>query len=769
MSGKRKGGPKGKSGKGRGPAPKPPKQGGAGPKRSGRHGGRGSGSTGRGVNESRGEFRDRDDVRGPRSDRGRDDFRGPRDDFRGPRDDFRGPRDEVGADPDRWRSRDRGAPRRESVSDPRGRGRDFGRPAPRGRDFDRSAPRGRDSDRPAPRGRQDSGNAFGDGPPVRRGPRRREDGGQVCVVARNGKFLVAEPFFMPGDRLVLGRGGNVDGIEEGELVLVIPEDDFGGSWRIAERLGDPENTADVIAALLFERDCSRVHDEATLSAAAAAVQAPDPSNRRDLTGIPTFTIDPTTAKDFDDAISAEEGADGAIIRVHIADVTSFVEPGGVIDVAGRARATSTYVPGLVAPMLPPQLADDACSLVPGAQRRAVTIEMVVSAGRCIRAEVYRSTIKSDKRLDYDEVDQIFEGTLEAEDPWAGPLAIARRVAAELLAERPQALELDIPEPEFEFDPSGQVTSQRPSQHTESHKLIEQLMVLANEQVARILQASGAPGLFRIHERPEPSHAERLVDQLASLGIPVPPVPESMGPREASELVVECSKIIGATVRRAERGHLALPLLVLRALKIASYSPVNLGHAGLSLSHYCHFTSPIRRYPEIVCHRAVLALAEQGLASIGPDSGDRLAGSADTGRERDEDDPLTELAKHCSDQERASMAVEREADRIAKSFLLKDLLISGGHDRVWKGEVTGIIQAGLFVNFGGGFEGLIPLRSLRGDWWELNAEGTMLSAERSGATLHIGDPAEVIVDRIDMVRGKIDLRPIAVGGDLKSHR
>ncbi len=215
--------------------------------------------------------------------------------------------------------------------------------------------------------------------------------------------------------------------------------------------------------------------------------------------------------------------------VHIADVTSFVHEGGLIDRAGRARATSTYIPGLVAPMLPPQLADDACSLVPGADRRAVTIEMLVRDGRCLGARVYRSPIRSDARLTYDEVDEVFEGRRPSEDPWAEPLRVAREVAAELFARREQALELDIPEPEFTFDPEGRVTSQRESSHTtRANRLIEQLMVLANEQVARILQSAGATALYRIHEQPEVASAERLVDQLASLGIPSPRCPTRWG-------------------------------------------------------------------------------------------------------------------------------------------------------------------------------------------------------------------------------------------------
>ncbi|MFT4034337.1 MAG: RNB domain-containing ribonuclease, partial [Patulibacter sp.] len=596
------------------------------------------------------------------------------------------------------------------------------------------------------------------GPP--RGPRLRADGGRVCVVERRGKLLVAEPFFGPGERWALGRGG----ARPGELVLVVPEGGPDGPPRIVERLGDPDVTRDVLAALLRERDYSPKHDPKVLRAASDAVHADDPASERvDLTGVPTFTIDPTTAKDFDDAISAEELDGGrARVLVHIADVTSYLQPGGDVDRAGRARATSTYLPGLVAPMLPPQLADDACSLVPGAERRAVTVDITLRDGRCLGARVYRSMIRSDARLTYDDVDEIFEGRRAAEAPWAQPLGVAREVAAELLARRAQALQLDIPEPQFTFGPDGRVTSQRESTHTESHRLIEQLMVLANEQVARILQAAGVPALYRIHEQPEVKSAERLVEQLETLGIPVGTLPDEIGPREAAAIVVDCSRIVAEMVRRAGRGHLALPILILRALKIASYSPANLGHAGLGLSHYCHFTSPIRRYPDIVCHRAVLALAERGRANIGEARGEgpgRPAAYAD-------DEPIAELARHCSDQERASMAVEREADRIAKAYLLSDLRRQpGGHERVWRGEVTGMVSAGLFVNFGGGFDGMIPLRALRGDWWELADEGTALYAASSGAMIRLGDRCDVIVDRIDAPRGRVDLHPLAIGGDL----
>ena len=556
----------------------------------------------------------------------------------------------------------------------------------------------------------------------------------VCEVTRQGKFLIAEPFFSTGDRFALGRGGAA----AGDLVLVVPDE--RGNPQVSEKLGDPAVALDVIAALLHERDIDTRLAPAALREASEVVRSPDASGRRDLRDLPTFTIDPVTAKDFDDAISAERVGDAIRIYVHIADVSAFVRPGGAIDESATLRATSVYVPGLVAPMLPPQLADDACSLVPGADRLALTITLDVTAGQCRGATVERSIIRSDERLDYDQVDRIFSGEERAQDPWAVPLELAREVARSLIKGRVDALELDIPEPEFSFDERGEVVGQRPSEHTESHRLIEQLMVLANEQVATLLHDRGTPALYRIHEKPTPSAAEKLIDQLASLGVPTPTLPDQMTPEEAQSIVAACSVEVAKEVRRTGYGRTALPVLILRALKQASYRPDSLGHAGLGLTRYCHFTSPIRRYPDLVCHRGVLG--------EGPPE---LTGEA-----------LLDLAKHCSEKERDSMAVEREADRIAKAFLLDARMRSGGAGEVFQGEVTGMTGAGLFVNFGGGFDGFIPVRTLRGDWWEMNEENTAIIAQQSGAVIHLGDAAKVVVDSVDKARGRVDLHAVALG-------
>jgi ribonuclease R len=577
-------------------------------------------------------------------------------------------------------------------------------------------------------------------------------GSRVAMLERRGKFLVAEPFFEAGPRLVVTRDRSAN---IGDLVVVSAggarSRRGAGRATIARRLGRPEVARDVIEALMIDRGLRRSFDAAVerevrdVAATDLADEALHGAGRRDLRSLPTFTIDPITARDFDDAISAEAQDDGSSrVWVHIADVSAYVRPSSLVDREGYRRGTSVYVPGAVEPMLPTALSNHACSLVPGQDRLAVTVEMVIAGDRVSQSSFYRSLIRSDERLDYGRVDRIFDGAERATDPWGEPLAVARAVAAALEERRAAraAVVLDSAEPEFTFDRGGNVLAVQPAAQTESHRLIEHLMIAANEQVATLLESRRIPTLYRVHERPDGPAAERLIEQLASLGVPTPPVPGGqMTPQQAADVIGQASQLLEEWVERTGHGRRGLTSLVLRSLKQAYYDHRNLGHSGLQSPRYCHFTSPIRRYPDLICHRGLVA----AVAGDGPAPDAAWVATA---------------GPWASAREREAMTIERTADDIALCFLLERLLFERGGDEEFDGEVVGLAGAGAFVAFGyeGTFEGLLPVRLLRGDWWELNEEGTMLLGSRSGGAIRLGDPVRVRVGRVDAPRGRVDLIP-----------
>ncbi|MDX6610455.1 MAG: ribonuclease [Solirubrobacterales bacterium] len=511
------------------------------------------------------------------------------------------------------------------------------------------------------------------------------------------------------------------------------------------RQAQPKNAREAVEALLQERLGGRGFAAALEVEAGRAADEAEGSEirRRDLTELPTFTIDPASARDFDDAISAQREADGIRIWIHIADVAAHVRPGTPLDLEARRRGNSTYVPGAVEPMLPRALSEDACSLAPGVERLAVTAEIELGPSAAPRAaSFYRSRIRSRARLDYDELDLVFAGKASAPESVAEPLGVAREAAAALGERRGStSLDVDSSEPEFRFDSSGGVVVARLVAQTESHRLIERLMILANEQVAQLLERKRVPAVYRVHPQPDPLRVERLIEQLHALGVPTPPLGQGLAPSQAAEAVAVASRLVLEEARRRGHGREAYTSLVLRSLMQASYSDRNSGHAGLGSPAYCHFTSPIRRYPDLLVHRALLATLGEGEEAL------RAV-------------EVREVAWHCSESERESVRIERDADDVCAAYLLRRELEERGREVEFEGEISGVIRAGAFIAFGGElgdvYKGFVPARTIGAERFELNQTETALVGRESGTNLSLGDPISVRVTEVTPQRGRVDL-------------
>ena len=523
----------------------------------------------------------------------------------------------------------------------------------------------------------------------------------------------------------------------GELAVVRPG---RGRARLEQVLGPANEIENVLEALLVEEGVRQPFEPYTPPTL-------ETEGRTDLRELLAFTIDPETAQDFDDAISVRSEGDGLRAWVHIADVSYFVPSGVPLDRGAARRSCSVYVPGRVAPMLPPELSSDLCSLRPHQDRLCVTVEIPFDGElRAGEPVFYRSVIRSRERLTYGRAEAILAGREGADEELTEGLRLAERLALELRRRRfaRGALRVETKEIAFTFDGRSGVQDARPETEPHAHALVEELMILANESVASLLAGRRRESLYRVHERPDPQAVSHLVAKLADLEVPTPPAPdaEHLSPAEAERLAAAIGERVMDYVTRARRGQEAFPALVLRALKQARYDPANLGHSGLASRAYCHFTSPIRRYPDLVCHRALLR--ELGVS----------------------DEPLPEelheLAEHSSAQERAATAIEYRADEICLAWLLADRLFELGWEASFEGEIIGVIDSGLFVRFDEVFEGYVPARRLEGDYFELNPLGTALVGRRYRRTYRLGDRTEVQVESIERAEGKVELAPASSG-------
>ena len=616
-------------------------------------------------------------------------------------------------------------------------------------------------------------------------------------VTRWGKFWSLEPLFADMRSYLVAKGGPPPKLDD--LVLAVPS--HGDRRRIVEVLGGADDVRAVLRGLLHAKGVRQGFSAAVLDEAAAVkgrAARPD-HGRRDLTALPTFTIDPDTARDFDDAISVAREGSGYRAHVHIADVSYFVDDDGEIEREARRRTSSLYLPLFAEPMLPAALSSDLCSLVPRQPRKCVTVEFTFDAqGRRTATQYFRSLISSDHRLTYGFADTVIgpaavelaggedaagseaaavpladskaavaalpgahlvagrpepprdvpDATMEADEALRAQLLLAAELAGVLRRRRLArgALTIGSFEPEYAFDHAGALSGAAARPETPSHALVEEFMLAANEAVAEYLLRKKAHTLYRVHEPPEPASTRELLDQLEELGIPTPAFPtgEAVPAAQLQEAYGRLSRLVAQTSAREGRGRLAWSTLVLRSLKQARYAPVNLGHFGLASPAYLHFTSPIRRYPDLVTHRALLYHLGEGGSELG-------------------DAELATAADDCSARERDFSRIELTGDDVALCFLLDRRLEAEGWDQVFTGEIAGLVGGGLFIRFGEVFEGFLSSRRLGGERFEVSEHETALVGEATGTRYRMGDRVDVRVERVDRLTGKVDLAPAHPAG------
>jgi ribonuclease R len=517
-------------------------------------------------------------------------------------------------------------------------------------------------------------------------------------LVRRGKYSVADPLFVEERRPVLVARKLRRGAEAGDIVLVrVREKGRSLRGEVVKVLGSPNDPRNVYDALFASIGTSREFSPKIEEEAVVAARN-ELGEREDLRDLATVTIDGADAKDFDDAISVERANGGYRLWVHIADVSHYVRSESPLDKEARRRGNSVYLPGTVAPMLPPQLSEDVCSLRPREEKATVTVEMgVASSGEVKSSRAYRSLTASDARLTYEGVDAFLRGEGEVQQSELTQIAyeLSRKLKTRAVVRG--KLELGGREPEYEVDDQGVPVAAKVRRSTPSRELIEELMILANEEVAKMVRGRSG-GVYRVHEKPDAEDMKTLAERLAAVGVHVEPTPENLG-----------------TISQKAKSD-AINYLILRSLPRAFYSPAPVGHYGLALANYTHFTSPIRRYSDVLVHRALL--------------------------DDEPTDDIGAVAAHVSEREWQSMLCERTADEYTLMWLMRDRV-----GDAFEGVVVSTAAFGLFVELETGATGLVHVSRLPG-WWELEPSGVVLSNDQIGASYRVGD--RVLVELLDVL-------------------
>ncbi len=562
--------------------------------------------------------------------------------------------------------------------------------------------------------------------------RKGAEGGRIVPIDKAGstEWLVPE--------------GAVHGAKDGELVEAEqagPKNRMGlPRARIAERLGDPTAPKAVSLIAIHQHGIpddfpDKVIDEADKAKPAGL------KGREDLRDMPLLTIDPSDARDHDDACYAHADDDpknpgGHVIWVAIADVAAYVTPGTALDREARKRGNSSYFPDRVVPMLPDRLSGDLCSLHEGVPRACIAVRMQIDGdGNKIGHRFVRGLMRSAASLHYAEVQEAIDGSPNDRtgpllETVLKPLYAAYAALKKARAAR-QPLELDLPERKIVLSDTGEVTSVAFRDRLDAHKLIEEFMILANVAAAETLIAKRRPLLFRVHEEPAPEKLESLRETAQAAGLNL-----------AKGQVLQ-TRHLNALLNAAAGTEDAelINLTTLRSMAQAYYNPENFGHFGLALRNYAHFTSPIRRYADLIVHRALIS----------------AHGWGKDGLTEDEIARLDETATHISDTERRSMMAERDTtDRYLAAYLSERV----GNE--FSGRISGIARFGAFVKMDEtGADGLVPVRSLGREFFHFDREAGTLMGSDTGLIIAIGQRVTVRLTEATPVTGGLELELLSI--------
>jgi len=551
------------------------------------------------------------------------------------------------------------------------------------------------------------------------------------------------------DELIV-RPDDSMGAKEGELVRaeILPGKRLGlRHAKISERLESMDAPGAISLIAIHAYGIPNEFSAATIKLAEAATGR-DLETRTDLRDVPLITIDGADARDFDDAVWAEPDAeasnpDGWHLIVAIADVAAYVTPSDALDREARKRGNSVYFPDRVVPMLPEALSNGWCSLVPNEDRPCLAAHLWIDKnGHLLRHHFVRGLMRSHARLTYEQVQMAHDGqTDEATEPLVtsviSPLYGAFEVLKKYREER-SALELEVAERQVHIGEDGKIARISPRQRLDSHKLIEEFMITANVAAAQSLEKHKQPCMYRIHDRPSPEKISAFSEFLETLDL-----------RFAKGQVIkpiQFNQILEKS-RNSPNSHM-INQMVLRSQAQAEYSPDNIGHFGLALQRYCHFTSPIRRYSDLLVHRALIDAHK-----LGPD-----------GLNNDGED-FEELGSHLCSTERRAASAERDAmDRYVAGYLAPRV------GAIFTARINGVTRFGLFVTLDEtGADGLIPISTLPGDYYDLDETGHLLIGQNSGNMYRLGQSVEVMLREATPVSGGLIFQIMDSGKEASTER